>query len=35
VRRLIRDAEQVRRLTLIRSTSTPKGNLLLSYKPAS
>ena len=33
-KRLFRDAELVRRLTLVSSESTPKGNLLLSYKPA-
>ncbi len=34
-KRLFRDADQVRRLTLVSSKSTPKGNLLLSYRPAS
>jgi dihydrofolate reductase len=33
-KRLFRDAEQVRRLKLVRCTSTPKGNLLVSYQPA-
>ena len=32
-KRLFRDAEQVRRLTLVSSKSTPKGNLVLSYRP--
>lgn len=34
-KRLFRDAEQVKRLALVSSKSTPKGNLLLSYRPAS
>ena len=34
-KRLFRDAEQIRRLTLASSKSTPKGNLVLSYRPAS
>jgi dihydrofolate reductase len=34
-KRLFRDAEQVRRLELVRSTSTPKGNVIASYRPSS
>lgn len=34
-KRLFRDADQVRSLTLVSSKATPKGNLLLSYRPAS
>jgi dihydrofolate reductase len=33
-KRLFRDAAQLRRLMLVRCTSTPKGNLLVSYQPA-
>jgi dihydrofolate reductase len=33
-KRLFRDAEQIRRLALVSSTSTPKGNLVLAYRPA-
>jgi dihydrofolate reductase len=33
-KRLFRSAAQVRRLELVRSTTTPKGNLLLTYRPA-
>jgi dihydrofolate reductase len=33
-KRLFRDAEAIRRLTLVSSTATPKGNLVLSYRPA-
>ena len=33
-KRLFRDAEQVRRFELIRWTATPKGNLVVSYRPA-
>jgi dihydrofolate reductase len=32
-KRLFRDADQLKRLTLIRSTSTPKGNVLMNYQP--
>jgi dihydrofolate reductase len=34
-KRLFRGAEQVRQLTLVSSTATPKGNLVLAYRPAS
>jgi len=34
-KRLFRDAEGIRRLTLVSSKATPKGNLVLSYRPAS
>jgi dihydrofolate reductase len=33
-KRLFRDADQLRRLKLVRCTSTPQGNLLVSYQPA-
>jgi dihydrofolate reductase len=33
-KRLFRDAEQVRRLELVRSSATPKGNVVLTYRPA-
>lgn len=33
-KRLFRDADQVRRLELVRSSTTPKGNVLMSYRPA-
>jgi dihydrofolate reductase len=34
-KRLFRDAEQTKRLALVRATSTPKGNVLMNYRPAS
>jgi dihydrofolate reductase len=34
-KRLFRDSDQIRRLELIRSISTPKGNVIASYRPAS
>jgi dihydrofolate reductase len=33
-KRLFRDAAQAQRYELIRSTTTPKGNVLVSYRPA-
>lgn len=33
-KRLFRDADQVRRMELIRSTTTPKGNVVVAYRPA-
>jgi dihydrofolate reductase len=32
-KRLFRDAEEVRRLTLVDSTVTPSGNVMLTYRP--
>jgi dihydrofolate reductase len=32
-KRLFRDSEQVRHMALIRSTTTPKGNVVVSYGP--
>jgi dihydrofolate reductase len=34
-KRLFRDADQVRRFELIRATTSPKGNVLASYRPVS
>lgn len=34
-KRLFRDADQVARLTLVRSSPTPKGNILMTYRPQS
>jgi dihydrofolate reductase len=33
-KRLFRETEPMRRLELIRSTTTPKGNLIVAYRPA-
>lgn len=32
-KRLFRDADQLRRLELVRSTTTPKGNVMATYRP--
>jgi dihydrofolate reductase len=32
-KRLFRDADQMRNLELVRSSTTPKGNVLLTYRP--